>query len=113
MTTQDRLTNYDKPRTYVRVMFGQRRKGCVTASLEHGIGPLVVGETVMAYELDDGEMLYAPAKVTEVDQRSGVALLLVDQGQIRIAEHFEAERPLDHFKRGDEELRKDALAIPA
>ncbi len=108
------MSTLPRPESYVRVMFGQvSDEGYVTASLVHSIGPLIEGETVIAYEVDGGEMLYGPATVARFDDRRGVAYLEVDSQAIRVATSTNQDRPWEHLNSGDEILQRDHLAILA
>jgi hypothetical protein len=107
-----KFIEYEKARTFVRVSFGQRSGPYVTASLRHSIGPLIADDMVIAFEIDDDELLYAPAQVVEFDPTKGVALLAVENSEIKIASSFEIERPLEHFKQSEDELSRDPMALP-
>ena len=67
--------------TVVRVIFSQTRGDYVTASLRHATGPLIVGEWVAAFEVDEPSM-WAWAEVMDFDTSSSVALLSVDHSAI-------------------------------
>lgn len=108
------MTPTEYPKSMARVMFGQLYKGCVTAALEHAVGPLIEGETVFAYEVDGDDLLYTEAEVVEFDTHRRRALLRVDHRQIRIADQsFDHEKPAGYFMKPAELLAEDPLAIPA
>lgn len=102
------------PRSVVRVSFGQVSDGHVTASLRHSRGPLIPGETVVAYELDDGEMLYVTAQVVRFDDSRAVAQLKVRVSDVRIAQArpVDVDRPWDYFMRDSTLPEEDPLAVP-
>lgn len=56
---------HEIPLTHVRVMFSQidTDTGDTTASLRHAVGPLRLGELVLAYELDGDDTLVALCRV--------------------------------------------------
>lgn len=71
-----------------RVMFGQHGRDGVTASLRHTSGPLIVGETVVVYEVDD-VTLWAWGEVVAFDSQRGVASIEVDWSTLK-----EVEKPV-------------------
>lgn len=68
--------------TCVRVMFSQVTEQGVTASLRHAIGPLLVGEAVVAYEVDTPP-LWAYGEIVSWNQENEVAYLRVIPDDIR------------------------------
>lgn len=60
-----------------RVMFGQRGSSGVTASLRHTSGPLIVGERVVVFEVDE-ETIWGWATVLSFDKDTHVAEVEVE-----------------------------------
>ena len=71
----------DRPRalapTFAQVIFSQLASGDVTTELDEAEGPLIAGEHIVAYEIDE-PTLWAWAQVETFDASSGVATLKVD-----------------------------------